>query len=123
MRTVRNSARMKRDRRRLDSLARSEIAAHVKQNLVCLDVVVHPRNFHRLGMGIEQTRCEGADNIAANLKRLMNRRRLVHCPGDWLEILSVEREWINVAVPAHDIEWMMRHRHAGPARSVFHQDL
>src|ERR1700737_5467613 len=74
-------------------------------------------------MSIEQTRREGADNIAANLKRLMNWRRLVHRPGDWLEILRVERERINVAVPADDIERMMRHRHAGPARTVFHQDL
>src|ERR1700737_3043902 len=74
-------------------------------------------------MGIEQTRREGADNIAANLKRLMNWRGLVHRPGDWLEILGIERERINVAIPADDIERMMRHRHAGPARSVFHQDL
>src|ERR1700737_1570885 len=74
-------------------------------------------------MGIKETRREGADNIAANLKRLMNWRRLVDRPGDWFEVLRVERERINAAVPADDIERMMRHGHAGPARSVFHRDL
>src|SRR5438477_10541707 len=74
-------------------------------------------------MGIEQAWREGADNIATNLKRLMDWRRLVHGPGDRLEILRVERERINVTVPAHDIERMMRHRHAGPAWTVFHQNL
>ena len=43
--------------------------------------------------------------------------------GDRFEILRVERERINVAVPADDIERIMRHRHAGPARAIFHQNL
>src|SRR5260370_9153153 len=117
MRSVRNSARMKRDRRRLDPGARSEISAHIKQNFVRLDVVVHPRNFHRLGMGIEQPWREGADNIAANLKRLMDWRRLVHRPGDWLQTLRGERERITVTVPPPDIERTMHHRHPPPART------
>ena len=47
----------------------------------------------------------------------------MNCAGDRLKILSVECEWIDVAVPTNDVEWMMRHRHGRPARSVFHQNL
>ena len=121
--SVRNAARMQRDRRRFDSLARTEIAAHVKQNFVRFDVVVHPGNFHRLGMRIQESRCEGADDITANFKGLMNRRRLMDRAGDRLEILRVKCKRIDVTVPTDDIERVVRHRHTRPARTVLNQNF
>src|SRR5438477_1081294 len=103
MRSVRNSARMQRDRGRLDSATRPEITAHIKQNFVGFDVIVDPRNFYRFGMGIEKTRRERADNVSANLKRLMDRGRLMNRAGDRFEILGVKRERINVSIPADNI--------------------
>src|SRR6266404_7193381 len=98
MRSMRNSARVQRDRGRLDSPTRSKVPAHIKQNLVRFDVVVHPRNFHRFRMCIEKARRESADDVAANLESLMNGRWLMDGAGDRLEILGIEGEWINVSV-------------------------
>src|SRR5207302_10331625 len=120
MRPVRNSEPMQRDRSPLDSTPRPELAAHIKQNFIRLDVVVHPRDLYRFGMRIEQPRRERADDITTDLECLMNRRRLVHGAGDRLEILGVKSEWVNVSIPANDIERMMRHRHDGPAWAVLH---
>src|SRR5262249_40990099 len=123
MRAVWNSARMQRNRSRFNPLSRSEISADVKQNFVSLDVVVNPRNFHGLGMGIEQTRRERANNITADLEGLMDWRRLMHRACDRFEIPCVKCEGVEIAVPANDIERMMRHGHLRPARSVFHENL
>src|SRR6185295_20246248 len=123
MRSMWDSARMQRNRGGFDPAARSEITADVEQYLICFDIIVDPRNFHRFRMGIEQARREGANNIAANLKRLMDGRWLVNGAGDRLEVLGVEREWVNVTIPANNIERMMRHRYARPPRAVFHEDL
>src|ERR1700732_4538876 len=112
MRPVRNPARMQGDRRRLNAAARSEISTHIKQNLIGLDVVVHPRNLHGLGMRIEKPWRKCANNITANFEGLMDRRGLMHGARDRFEVLGVERKWIHVAIPSNDIEWMLRHRHA-----------
>src|SRR5207249_2714754 len=74
-------------------------------------------------MGIEKARRERADNVSTNLKRLMDWRRLMNRAGDRFEILGVERERINVPIPADDIEGMMRHRHTSPARAVLDQNF
>src|SRR5437764_14312313 len=84
---------------------------------------MHPWNFHSLGMRIEQARREGANNVAANRKSLMDRRRLMHGSGDRLEILSVERERIKITIPADRIEGMMRERHVPEPRAVLHQNI
>src|SRR5262245_57821422 len=123
MRPVRNPARMQRNRSRLNPTARPEIAAHVKQNFVRLDVIVHPRDPDGFWMRIEHAWGKCADDITANLECLMDWRRLVNCASNRLEVLRVKREWINVAIPADDVEWMMRHRNLSPARAVFHQDF
>ena len=47
----------------------------------------------------------------------------MHGTGDRFEILGVKCERINVAVPTDDIERMMSHRYAGPARAVLNQDF
>src|SRR2546421_4354758 len=111
MRPVRNTARMQRDRSRFNSPTRPEIAAHVKQNFVGLDVIVHPRDPDRLWMRIEHAWSKCADDITANLECLMDWRRLVDRAGNLLEVLGIKCERIKVSVPADDIEGMMRHRH------------
>src|SRR5262245_18072768 len=123
MRTVRNAAWMTCNRGRLNPAPRPEIATHVKQYFVRFDVVVHPRDPDSLWMRIEHTWCKCADDITANLECLMDRRRLVDRAGDWLEVLRIKRERINVAVPADYIERMMSHRHLTPARAVLHQNF
>src|SRR5438876_2209097 len=74
-------------------------------------------------MRIQESRRERTDNVTANLEGLMNRRRLMHGASNRLEILRVKSEWINVAIPADDVERVMRHRHAGPARTVLYQNF
>src|SRR5438874_146536 len=107
MRPVWNAAGMERNRGRLDSAPRSEISAHVKQNLIGFDIVVHPRNFHGFGMRIEHARRKRAHHVATNFEGLMNRRRLMHCAGNRLEILGVERKGVNVSIATDDVEGMM----------------
>src|SRR6266568_8980566 len=84
---------------------------------------MYPWNFHSLGMRIEQARRECANNVAANLKRLMDRWRLVHRSGDRLEILRIERERIKITVPADRIEGMMRECHPREPRAVLYQNI
>src|SRR3982074_3804244 len=91
---MRDPARMQGDRAAFNSAARSKIAAHIKQNFVCFDVVVHPPDFHRFRMCIKKAWRERTDDVTANLKCLMNRRRLVHRAGDWFKILRVKSERI-----------------------------
>src|SRR5262252_2804367 len=74
-------------------------------------------------MRIEQPRCERANNIAPNLKRLMDRRWLMNRAGNRLEILGVECERIHEPIPADHVEWMMGHCYLGPSRAVLHQNL
>src|SRR5438552_7364164 len=74
-------------------------------------------------MRIQESRRERADNVTADLESLMDRRRLMHGAGNRLEILRVKSEWINVAIPADDVERVMRHRHAGPARTILYQNF
>src|SRR5439155_6786240 len=121
VRTVWNAARMQRNRSWFNPAPRSEISAYVKQNFVRFHIVVHPRNLHGFRMRIEHPWSESADNVTANFKCLMDRRGLVDGAGNRLEVLRIKREWINVAIPANHIEWMMRHRHLSPARTVLHQ--
>ncbi len=53
----------------------------------------------------------------------MDRRRLMDGASDRLKVLRVECEWIEITVPADDIERMMRHRHPREARAVLHQNI
>src|SRR5437870_12203463 len=74
-------------------------------------------------MCIEQSRCERADDVTANLKRLMDRRRLMHRASDRLEILRVKSEGIKITIPADGIEGMMgqcnaRETHAGLYQNI-----
>ncbi len=53
MRAVRNPAGMQGDRAGLDASAGTKVAANIKEDLIGLDVVMHPRDLHCLWMGIE----------------------------------------------------------------------
>src|SRR5205807_862623 len=70
MRPVWDSTRMQRNRAALNSTPRPEIAPHIKENFVGLDVVVDPRDFYGFRMCIEEAWCERANNISANLEGL-----------------------------------------------------
>ena len=47
----------------------------------------------------------------------------MHRAGDRFEVLGIERERIQITIPAQHIERMMRQRHASEARAVFHQNI
>src|SRR5205814_9860977 len=80
-------------------------------------------DLHRFRMRIEHSWRERADNVAAHLKGLMNRRRLMHRAGDRLEILGVKSKWIEIAIPADRIERMMRMHNSSEPRPILHQDF
>src|SRR5438552_18369062 len=103
VRAVRDPARMQRNRAAFDPAARTKISAYIKQYLVGFDVVVHPWNFYGLGVRIEHARRERADQVATDLECLMDRRRLMYRARDRLEVLGVEGERIEKAVPSHRI--------------------
>ena len=48
----------------------------------------------------------------------MDRRRLVKCPGDRLEIIGIECVWIKHAIPADHIERMMSQRVSSQSSAV-----
>src|SRR4029453_10814546 len=120
---MRDTARMQCDRTAFDSAARPKISADVKQNLIRLHIVVHPRNFYGFGMRIEQSRSERANDVTANFKRLMDRRRLMDRSGNRLEILGVESERIEITIPPDHIEWIVRHGHARKSGAILDQKI
>ena len=84
--------------------AAAKSAAHVIDHLVRLDVGMRVRHLDRFGVGVEHARGECAQDESSCFKRLVNRRRLVDGAGDRLEVVGVERERIEIAVPADRVE-------------------
>src|SRR4030095_12100856 len=123
VRAMRDTARMQCDRTAFDSAARPKISANIKQDLIRLHIVVHPRNFYGFGMRIEQSRSERANDVTANFKRLMDRRRLMDRPGDRLEILGVESERVEITIPPDHIEWIVRPGHPRKSRDIPHHKI
>src|SRR5215472_15837463 len=74
-------------------------------------------------MRIEHARRKRANDITADLERLVDWRRLMHCAGDWFKILRVKRERIEISVPTDRIERMLRQRDPRKSRSVFHENI
>src|SRR4029453_10422403 len=74
-------------------------------------------------MRIQQARRESTNDISADLKCLMDRRRLMDRAGDRLEILRVESERGEIPIPTDRIERMMRQRHARQSRSIFYENI
>src|SRR5687767_15723432 len=118
MRSVGNAARVQRERPRLHTFARAEVPAHIEKDFVRFGVVVRPRDTHRFGMMIEKTRRKGADNVSADLERLVDRRWQMYRSRKRLEIIRVESERIDESVPAHHIARIMRQHHARESRAV-----
>ena len=123
MRPMRDPARMEGDRTAFNPPARSEISPDIKQDFIGFDVVVHPRDFHGLGMCIQKPGGEGTDNVTTNLKCLMNRWRLMDGAGDRFEILGVEGKGLQITVTADGTEGMVCQGYAGKARAIFDQNF
>ena len=47
----------------------------------------------------------------------------MQCSSDRLEILRVECEWVEIAIPADRIEGMLCKRHSRKARSIFYKNI
>ena len=56
------------------------------------------------GVIVELARDEAADHEVARLEGEMDRRGLVDAPGDRLEVTDVERERVQIPVPADQVE-------------------
>src|SRR6267378_2292135 len=84
---------------------------------------MHPWDFYGFRVRVEHARCKRANNISTNLECLMDRWRLMNRACDRLEILRVERERIEIAVPADRVEWMMGQRHTGESRSILDENI
>src|SRR4026209_1698766 len=74
-------------------------------------------------MRVEHARRKGAYYISADLERLMNRWRLMQRAGNRLEILCVESERVEIAIPPDRIERMMRQRHPRKSRSILYENI
>src|SRR6266480_7118210 len=74
-------------------------------------------------MRIEHARRKGAHNITANLERLMDWWRLMHRAGNWLKILRVECEWIQITIPADRIKRVLSQRHPREPRSILYENV
>src|SRR4051812_45426980 len=103
MRTVRNAVGMNRHRCRLDAAPRHEVALHVINDLVRIDVRVVVRRGYRERVIVEQTRNKRAHDESRPVERLMDGRRLMHPSGNRLEVVDVEREWPQMTVPPDDV--------------------
>ena len=110
MRAVGDAARVERERRLLDPATAAEPAADVIEHLVGLHVRVGVGHLDRLGVRVEHPRRERAEHEPGRVERLLHRRRLVDRAGDRLEVVGVERVRIDHAVPADDVERMVRQR-------------
>src|SRR5215208_4922241 len=58
-------------------------------------------------MIVEQARHKGADDKVMRLKGLVYGRRLVDPSCDRLEVLDVEDPWVQISIPAHNVEGMV----------------
>src|SRR6266576_4534934 len=122
MGTMRNSIRVVRDAAELDSLAAHELARRVVKHFVGVDVAVIVRRRNRFRMEIIGTWTERANHESITLEGLMNRRRLVNAPDDRLEIADVERPWIEISVPANDVQRMVIENDLVDAVVLLHQN-
>ena len=106
-----------------DAPARHEVAFHVVDDFVGIDVGVVVRRRNRERVVVEQARHERAHHEARAVERLMHRRRLMHAAGDRLEVVDVERERPQVTVPADDVERVVRVDVAGDLAARLDADL
>ena len=106
---MRDAGRMDGERADVDPAAAHEVAGHVVDDLVTVDVrvVVRGRDGGG-GVVVELAGHEAADHVVAGLEREMDRRGLVEVlAGDRLEVGDVEGEGPEVPVPADEVEGMV----------------
>src|SRR5690349_5601075 len=84
---------------------------------------MNPRNSHGFWMRIKHAGSKCAHDVSANLEGLMDRWWLVDCPGNWFKVLSIERERVEITVPANRIKWVLGQRHTCQSRSIFHENI
>src|SRR5262249_20858673 len=101
---VRNAARVEGKGADLDTATAAEVAAHIIDHLIGVDIAVVVGHRHRLGMVIQLARTERADNEARPFKRLVDRRRLMNTASDRLEVVDAEGIGIEIAIPADHIQ-------------------
>src|SRR3954453_9632373 len=107
MRAMGNAVRVVRDAPELNPLPAHEFARGVVEHFVRIDVAVVVWSRHRLRVEVVGPGAEAAHHEPVALKRLVDRRRLVHPSHDGLEVHDVERPGIEVPVPTYHVEWMM----------------
>src|ERR1700722_10320682 len=73
-------------------------------------------------MIIEQAWAKRTNHEIVPFKSLMHRRRLVHSPGNGLEVMNAKGKGITAAIPADHIEWMMRIMNRVDPTLLFHPD-
>ena len=102
----------RRDRALADAraLAGLVVAVDVEHDLVGVDVRVVVGHRDRQRVVVDLARHEVADDEVVALEDLVHRRRLVHPAGDRLEVGDVERVRVQAAVPADDVERVLRRR-------------
>ena len=81
-----------------------EVAVHIIEHLIGIDVAVIVRRRNGLWVVIVHPRRKSADHKVVCLKSLMDGRRHVYAAGDGLKIFCIECIGIIVTVPTHHIE-------------------
>ena len=99
-RPVGDAPRVEAQRARLDAPAAEEVAAHVVEDLVAVEVGVVVRRGDHVGPVVEPAGHERAHHRAVELEGLVHGRRLVLAAADGLEVVDGEGVGIEVAVPA-----------------------
>ena len=90
------------------ALAGLVVAVDVEHDLVGVDVGVVVGHRDRQRVVVDLARHEVADHEVVALEDLVHRRRLVDAAGDRLEVGDVEGVGVEAAVPADDVERVLR---------------
>src|SRR6187397_1879279 len=101
LRPVRDPGRMQRHGTDLDALPRRELPVDVIDHLLALEIRMVVRDRNRERIEVELPRAERADDEVRPRERLVRGRRHVDPARDRLEVLDVERPWVEVTVPAY----------------------
>ena len=88
MRPVRDAARMQRDVSGGNVVAAHEIAVHVIQHLIRINVAVVVRGRNGLRMVIVEARAEGTHHKCGGLEGDVDGGRLVYAPRNRFEIMD-----------------------------------
>src|SRR6476620_5887915 len=107
MRAVWNTTRMQCDHSSGHIFAAHEIAVHIINHFITVNVAVIIWSRNTLRMIIKHTGNKTADNKIICLKSLMYRWRLMHTTGDRLKIMNRECKRVTTSVPPNYIKRVM----------------